>query len=352
MKVRKRLLAAVAVPAVAAGAVLAGSGVAHAATGYTDTSLQVSNFVWAHQVVGTAKATDGPANTVFVQGLYGAFQPGDSTNFAVSYAITGGADVDGVAVSVTNYGVGVNSYGVLTAKGVLNQGASSPTAATVTLTATDVYGDVAVVTVPVKVSDDKIVVGSTGATTDEVYSLTASDSNPNGSVLFAAKDTTDTPLASITEANLPAGLTSGNPLLAGTAVPGTYKDMLATATDNLGAKGTGSFELTVNGSKTPKAPVPVLSHGSASYVSPVRENVYFDTTISTWVHFQIVGPGAINGHEGWVYAVAGQLNKAVYGGLEANHTYTVYYTPVTGKGSTTQIPGTHTGYVVFVTNRP
>jgi hypothetical protein len=352
MKLSGRLAAVAAVPVLALSAALATAGGAHAAPSYADTSLQASNFVWSHQVVGAASAVTVGGDQVEVTGLYGAFQPGDSTNFAVSYAVTGGADVDGVAISVANLGSGITSYGVLTAKGVLNAGAVPPVAATVTLTATDVYGDVAVVTVPVLVKNDSVTRGPGSVLTDEVYQMTATNENGPGSILFAAKDTSDTAISSFSEINLPSGLTSGNPLEPGSAVPGSYNDLLVTATDSAGAKATGSWLLTVNGGIAPAAPVPVLSHGSATYVAGTRENVYFDTTISTWVHFQIVGPGPINGHDGWVYAVAGELNHGVYTGLDANHTYTVYYTPVEGQGSTVQIVGTHTGYVVFVSNRP
>jgi hypothetical protein len=348
MKIR-RFIALAAVPAALGGTLLAAAGTAQAATGYTDTSVQASNFVWQHEITGTATASG--SGIVDVSGLAGS---GPAANHPVTYAVKSGGDVDGVTLSVTNSNITSPTLGVISADGTLNPGAGTSVHTTVTLTATDADGDVAVVTVPVTVSS-ALVSFDTGnkdlLTTDEVYSITAGNTNPNGSVTFAAKDTDDAAIG-IGESNLPAGLTSANPLLPGTAIPQKYNDLQVTATDADGASATGSFLLTVNGGVTPAAPVPVLSHGSATYVSPVRENVYFDTSVSTWVHFQIVGPGPINGHEGWVHAAAGQLNKAVYGGLEANHTYTVYYTPVEGSGSTVQIVGTHTGYVVFVTNRP
>jgi hypothetical protein len=94
--------------------------------------------------------------------------------------------------------------------------------------------------------------------------------------------------------------------------------------------------------------VPRLYDGAAVYVSPVRENVTFKQTIGSWDKFRIVGPGPINGHIGWVQAVGhGVTNAAVYGGLNGNSGYTVYYTPETHKYGQ-QIQGTHTGYVYFV----
>ena len=91
------------------------------------------------------------------------------------------------------------------------------------------------------------------------------------------------------------------------------------------------------------APVPRLSKGHAVALSPVRENVYFwQSGAASWDHFTIVGPGKINGHQGWVNGHLG-LNTAVYGGLQAHHGYTVFYQPVTGPGSTTPVPGSHWG---------
>ena len=101
------------------------------------------------------------------------------------------------------------------------------------------------------------------------------------------------------------------------------------------------------------APVPHLSKGHAVLITGARENVYFvQSDAASCDHFTIVGPGKINGHQGWVRAHLG-LNAAVYGGLEYNHGYTVFYTPVTGPadcsgGSTTPVPGSHWGYVYFV----
>ena len=95
-------------------------------------------------------------------------------------------------------------------------------------------------------------------------------------------------------------------------------------------------------------PVPRLSGGHAVFIGTSRENVYFvQSGAASWDHFTIVGPGAINGHQGWVNGKLG-LNAAVYWGLEYRHGYTVFYQPVTGRGSTTPVPGSHWGYVYFV----
>ena len=94
--------------------------------------------------------------------------------------------------------------------------------------------------------------------------------------------------------------------------------------------------------------ITVLSGGHAQALTPNHEKVYFTSSADTWVHFQIAGPGAINGHEGWVHAVKGE-NFGYYSGLSgAHHTYAVFYTPVASQGS--EIPTGNEGHVTFVTN--
>ena len=83
----------------------------------------------------------------------------------------------------------------------------------------------------------------------KVINLTDTD-NSNGTVTFSASSAS----TSITyaESNLPTGLGSANPLTysGGTAVPGTYSNVKATATDSDGAVLNGTFTLTVDGNVT------------------------------------------------------------------------------------------------------
>lgn len=91
-----------------------------------------------------------------------------------------------------------------------------------------------------------------------------------------------------------------------------------------------------------------LSHGHGTATAPTRETVsYRQSGAASWDEFYIVGPGGINGHKGWVHGSVG-TNFGYYWGLEAHHGYTVYYTPVEGKGSDVQVPGSRAGYVYFV----
>lgn len=97
---------------------------------------------------------------------------------------------------------------------------------------------------------------------------------------------------------------------------------------------------------------PVLYGGSASYIAATRENVTFKQTTPSWDKFTIVGPGAINGHVGWVNASGdGTVNTGYYAGLEANHGYTVTYQPYTGINGQ-PVTGSRDGYVYFITNQP
>lgn len=150
----------------------------------------------------------------------------------------------------------------------------------------------------------------------------------------------------------PVGVVFANDTLSvGTAVAGHYPLMILQAKDALGSVATEGFTAVVGPFFQG---VPVLYGGHAVSITAARENVYVGLrNVDACLHFQIVGPGKINGHEGWVPAHVGE-NVAVYGGLEGNHGYTVNYEPVTGPancagGSTTLWPGAHTGYVYFKT---
>jgi hypothetical protein len=118
---------------------------------------------------------------------------------------------------------------------------------------------------------------------------------------------------------------------------------------------TGNPDTTVNLTKVtyngnPVVTYTILYDGHGTTVAATRENVTFYLKgVPSEVMFKITGPGPINGHIGYVSAKVG-ANTGVYTGLEANHTYTSCYTPVTGGvGSTTPASG-HGGCVTFVSN--
>jgi hypothetical protein len=145
------------------------------------------------------------------------------------------------------------------------------------------------------------------------------------------------PTISVT--GLPDGLTlAGNRITGTLAADARSGAATVTATDVYGQVGTATISFTLI-----PAP-PVLSHGKAVATSPTREKVTWQQTIPSWEEFVIVGPGAINGHVGWVPP---GTQVAYYSGLEAHHGYTVTYWPYTAKNGTL-IPYALPGSVYFV----
>ena len=110
--------------------------------------------------------------------------------------------------------------------------------------ASDSAGNAEALVFDVVLADDSIQL-SGGVTTVSLSSL--ADTNSSGTVEFSAHSSLTGDTITIAETNLPAGLTSGNPLTysGGTASPGTYSDVTATATDSDGAMLNGTFSLTV-----------------------------------------------------------------------------------------------------------
>jgi hypothetical protein len=127
-----------------------------------------------------------------------------------------------------------------------------------------------------------------------------------------------------------------------TAAGETWTDGSATGDGDVVADGN------ITGLLAPPKVIIRLSHGHGTATAPTRETVsYQQSGAASWDEFYIVGPGPINGHKGWVNGKVG-LNFGYYEGLEANHGYTVYYTPVEGQGSNVQVPDAHPGDVYFV----
>jgi hypothetical protein len=195
-----------------------------------------------------------------------------------------------------------------------------------------------------------------------------------GTFSGTASYTITAPASDALGAPVPATLNDNNTAAAGIYTTGNWPDLAfatpATANVVLGAwswtyttpagetwtdaynNGDGNLvaDGNITGLTVKPAVVPLLSHGHATSTAATRETVsYTQSRAASWDEFYIVGPGAINGHHGWVYGSIG-TNFGYYEGLLANHGYTVYYTPVEGQGSFVQIPGSHTGYVYFVSN--
>jgi hypothetical protein len=158
--------------------------------------------------------------------------------------------------------------------------------------------------------------------------------------ITASTTSSDTAGISLSATGLPDGLTlNSNYTITGTpAADAKSGTATIAAKDAYGQVGTATISFTVN-----PAP-PVLSHGKAVATSPTRETVTWQQTVPSWEKFTIVGPGAINGHVGWVPP---GTEVGYYAGLEAHHGYTVTYTPYNAKNGS-PIPGANPGKVYFV----
>jgi hypothetical protein len=332
MTIRGKTLAAV--PVVAAGVALAVGGSANAATQAAPTPI-------GYTVAATSAHSDS------ISGLTGTFgTPATSVvgstavQVPTADAIQFGA-TDSLGAAITWSSSDVPAGFTLSAAGALSL-ATAPVTASVTFTVKATQGSaVAFATVKVGVGASTTPAEDGVSVTPDTVVLKA-PVNANGEVSFA----TDPSGVAETLANGPAGAAfSSGVLSAGTAVSGDYKNVAVTAKDAAGATAVETFDAVVS---PVYAPVPRLSHGHAVFLAPTREDVFFvQSGAASWDHFTIVGPGAINGHQGWVNGKLG-LNAAVYWGLEYHHGYTVFYQPVTGQGSTTPVPGSHWGYVYFV----
>jgi hypothetical protein len=112
--------------------------------------------------------------------------------------------------------------------------------------ATDSAGNAEALELPVTLTENTILLD--GTPTPVILSGLA-DTNTAGAVTFSADSSVGGDTISFSESQLPTGLVSGNPTLTyvgGTAAPGTYTGVVATATDSDGAVLNGTFTLTVD----------------------------------------------------------------------------------------------------------
>ena len=151
-------------------------------------------------------------------------------------------------------GTGVSSWSLhsgpsgvsITGSAIQCAGCTAASSAQVVVDAKDSNGNAEALVISVVISADNNIQKTGTPTEVKVTNLTDAN-NSNGTVTFSA--TTSASSLSYAESNLPTGLSSGNPLTysGGTAVPGTYTNVKATATDSDGAVLNGTFTLTVDG---------------------------------------------------------------------------------------------------------
>jgi hypothetical protein len=122
------------------------------------------------------------------------------------------------------------------------------TASGVTCTATQ--------TVTVTETSGVLAQSSASSAPGEKVSVSVFNNNTTGAVQFTGTVTVQSCPVTISQSNLPAGLVSGNPLVPGTAIPGTYHGVIYTATDPLGSTFSGTFSLRVFGHVVVPPPPP------------------------------------------------------------------------------------------------
>jgi hypothetical protein len=102
----------------------------------------------------------------------------------------------------------------------------------------------------VKVSETGGTMGQSATPTSvpgEKVAVSVFNNNTTGAVQFTGTVTVQSGPVTFSQSNLPAGLTSGNPLVPGSAIPGFYNGVVYTATDPLGSTFSGTFSLHVIG---------------------------------------------------------------------------------------------------------
>ena len=127
-------------------------------------------------------------------------------------------------------------------------GCTAVSSAQVVVDAKDSNGNAEALVISVVITADNNIQKTGTPTAVKVTNLTDTD-NSNGTVTFSATSSASSNSITYAESSLPTGLSSANPLTysGGTAVPGSYSNVKATATDSDGAVLNGTFTLTVDG---------------------------------------------------------------------------------------------------------
>jgi hypothetical protein len=218
LHIKLRMALGIGIPVVLGSALAVGVAAFPAnATSYQDTALSASSV------------TD---ETLGVSGL--AVTNGDAQ------ILLSGTGVSSWSLNSGPSGVSVTGSAIQCA------GCTATNSAQVVVDAKDSNGNAEALVISVVITADNNIQKTGTPTAVKVTNLTDTN-NSNGTVTFSA--TTSASSLSYAESNLPTGLSSANPLTysGGTAVPGTYTNVKATATDSDGAVLNGTFTLTVDG---------------------------------------------------------------------------------------------------------
>jgi len=196
-------------------------------------------------------SAQGWQDTALIAGVVNSSTFGGGTLSARTVTVANGPS--SIALSGTGTGTltwslhGTVPAGVtLTGTTISYTGAAVTGAPNIVVDAKDSVGNVEALVIPITLTAGSIATNGT-VTTVALSSLAAT--NTAGTVKFSAVSSAASDTVNFAESNLPAGLTSGNPVLTfvgGTAAPGTYAGVVVTATEADGATLSGTFSLTVD----------------------------------------------------------------------------------------------------------
>jgi hypothetical protein len=236
----KKAVALTAIPLLGGALAVGATALPASAQTFQDTALQAFNLTQPTTstgavVNGVASGTGMGSKLTFTAPSGEAFASPVFTQHTTDAALT---------VNATNTALVLTSGGTATGSGTLTFTIVSTTSG-VTCNAKET----------VAVSESGGTLGESSAPTatpNETVTVTAFNNNATGAVEFTATVHGAACAVTVSESNLPAGLTSGNPLEPGSAVPRTdgnfYGGVRYTVTDQLGSTFTGgTFDLHVFG---------------------------------------------------------------------------------------------------------
>jgi hypothetical protein len=197
-----------------------------------------------------AGVTAFPANaTSYQDTALSASAVTDETYGGSALAATNGDDqIDLSGTGVSGWSLESAPSGVSITGAVIQcAGCVATTSAQVVVDAKDSNGNAEALVFSVQIFADNNLQRTSTPVVVKVTGLTDTN-NSNGTVTFSATSSASNTIT-YAESNLPTGLSSANPLTyaGGTAAPGTYTGVKATATDSDGAVLNGTFSLTVDG---------------------------------------------------------------------------------------------------------
>jgi hypothetical protein len=249
----------IAIPALLGSALAVGAAALPAsAQTYQDTSLsgtQVQDSTFGGTGLGVQSSTNSSDHGVLTL-------EGSGVTWSLHGTVTSGVTLSGATISY----------------------AGNPVSnATIVADATDGAGNAQALEIPVTFGTNSI---ATNGTVVKVSLSDLADSNSSGTVKFTANSSKSGDAVTVVESSLPSGLTSGNPLTysGGTAAPGTYTGVVATAADADGAALTGTFTLTVSANSVNNYGNEVNKFGNG--LDAYRQHQYAGAIIAGWTATQ------------------------------------------------------------------